>query len=657
MRRALLEFLLCVLSLLPNAYHAKPLEADAPAGDSSEHSVDSPASRVERFEIRARGDAFGGASFGEVGGYERIDAVAYVTLDPAHAANRGIVDLALAPRDDAGRVAYDVDVTILRPKDPAHASGTLLADVPNRGNRLGLFALNDAPRGAAPDDPASAGNGFALKRGYTLVWVGWQADVAGQALMSARFPVAREPSGEPITGPVQLEVVFDHSEQPGRIALPYPAASLDVGRVSLTVRQRQSDAPRELPGEALRFESERALLATRPADMDAGAIYELVYTARDPVVTGLGFAATRDVVSFLRFATQDEAGTRNPLAGEVERALAIGFSQSGRYLRDFLWQGFHVDGAGRALFDGVLPVIAGARKTYTNRRWGQPGRFSRQHEEHLVPGNQFPFTYTVTTDPITGARDGLLARCAATNTCPKLMHVDTSAEFWQAGASLVGTDGAGHDVAFPENVRAYLIAGASHAPGMVAPYCEYLANPVSYSPVIRALVVAMERWLRGEAEPPGSVWPRIAQSELRERGAGEPPPNTVPRVDYDAVPPKIVGDGWRVLVPKTDANGNDVPGIPLWALQKKPGAYLGWNVRKEGFAKGELCFLFGGFRASAHGQPRSSIVWRDRSRPGRGRTVKLDRFQLAELLLADGVYWQEDFADLAKPVPDGLKAD
>ncbi len=573
----------------------------------------SPAARVERFEITSRGEAFAGERFGDVGAYERIDAVVHVTLDPEHPANADIADLSLAPRDAGGRVAYDADVTILRPKEARAGSGTLLFDVLNRGRKLALASLNEiAPSfapGANADSAASAGNGFLMERGFTLAWAGWQADVAGPGLMSARFPVATE-RGAPITGRVQLEVVFDHVEQPGRIALPYPAASLDAAQASLTVRQRQGDAKRALPTSALRFEGERTLLVTRPTDVDAGAIYELVYTARDPVVTGLGFAATRDVVSFLRFAKADASGAPNPLAGEIDRALAIGLSQSGRYLRDWLWQGFHVDGDGRALFEGVLPVIAGARKTFTNARWGQPGRFSRQHEEQLVPGNQFPFTYAVTKDAVSGATDGILARCSATKTCPKLMHVDTSAELWQAGASLVGTDGAGHDVAFPENVRAYLLAGASHAPGMVAPWCELPANPVSTGPVLRALVVAMERWVRAGDAPPASAWPSLARGELREPRAGEPPVNTVPRVDYGAVPPVVTGSGWRVLVPTTDALGNDVPGIPLHALQRLPAAYLGWNVRRDGFAKGELCFLFGGTKPDSgrgDSRPRSPI--------------------------------------------------
>ena len=572
-------------------------------GASLAQPVEAPAVRVERFELRSRSDAFGGASFGTVGAYERVDAVAHVTLDPAHAANRSIADLALAPRDAAGRVAYDTDVTILRPKDAAASNRALLFEVVNRGNRLALGVLNDAPRGAGLDDRAGAGNGFVFEQGYTLVWAGWQADVAGTGLMSARFPIARE-NGTAITGRVQVEVVFDHTDQPGRIALPYPAASLDAAQATLTVRPRQPDAPRALPASAFRFSGERTLEVTRPADMDAGAIYELVYLARDPVVTGIGFAATRDVVSFLRREAADASGVPNPLAGQIDRALAIGFSQSGRYLRDWLWQGFHVDAEGRPVFDGVLPYIAGARKTWTNARWAQPGRFSRQHEEHRVAGNQFPFTYAVTTDPVTGTRDGILARCEATKTCPKLMHVDTSAEFWQAGASLVGTDGAGHDIAFPENVRAYMLAGAAHAPGMVSPACELPPNPITYGAIARALLVAMERWVRSASEPPASVWPHLGRGELVKAPGSAPRPNPVEQIDYARVPPVVTGTGWRVLVPTVDSEGNDLPGIALHSLQEKRGAYLGWNVRKDGFAHGELCFLFGGFRDHA---PRSSL--------------------------------------------------
>ncbi len=226
------------------------------------------------------------------------------------------------------------------------------------------------------------------------------------------------------------------------------------------------------------------------AALDAGAIYRVEYTAMNPRVMGLGFAATRDLIAFLRHAP---AAAGNPLAdiaaapcerdvtdvcanpggGAFSSAVAFGGSQSGRYLRDFLWQGFNRDPAGRRVFDGVIPFIPGARQTFTNFRFAEPGRFSRQHEDHDVPGFTFPFTYATLRDPVTGKRDGIFKNCDDTGTCPKLFHIDTSAEFWQAGSALVGTGGTQRDVEFPSEVRAYMIAGGAHAPGMTLPACRY----------------------------------------------------------------------------------------------------------------------------------------------------------------------------------------
>lgn len=267
-----------------------------------------------------------------------------------------------------------------------------------------------------------------------------------------------------------------------------------------------------------------------PADSDAGAIYRFSYLARDPKVMGLGFAATRDIVSFLNHATPAQG---NPLAdiatarcertagggcvtsnGIFETTVAFGASQSGRYLRDFLWQGFNRDLAGRRVFDGMIPLIAGGRRTFTNARFAEPGRFSRQHEDHDVPGFDFPFAYAAVRDPVTGRTDSILSRCSADGTCPYLFHIDTSGEFWQAGASLVGSGGTDHDLASPANVRAYMIAGASHAPGIVTPACRTPANGLEYAPVLRALIVSMVDWTGGRKAPPESRWPRIADGDL-----------------------------------------------------------------------------------------------------------------------------------------------
>ena len=488
-----------------------------------------------RLEIQSREPAFGGQSFGDRGPYEKIVAVAHMRIDPLAQGNRKIVDLALAPRAADGRVEYDVDVVIVRPVDAARARRVMLYEVVNRGVRIMSLMTG------AGYDPDAAGDGLPMRQGYTMVASGWQSDVDPDRV-DARFPVATR-GGEPIRGRVTTERIFDDLSG-DRIELPYPAASLDPSTASLDVRATGRDVPLAIPASEWSFENERSVRLQRPEGMDAGAIYRFSYLARDPTVTGLGFAATRDLVSWLRHASAEEG---NPLAdladapcetnsrgrcvdpsgGAFSSAVAFGASQSGRYLRDFLWQGFNRDLAGRRVFDGTIPFIAGARQTFTNFRFGEPGRFSRQHEDHDVPGFGFPFTYATLTDPVTGRRDGILRRCREDGSCPKLFHIDTGGEFWQAAASLVGTGGSASDVGFPEDVRAYMIASGAHAVGMTLPACAFPPNSLDYSPVVHALLLQMVDWTTGRATPPDSRWPRLAKGEPRERGGAALPRHPV----------------------------------------------------------------------------------------------------------------------------------
>ena len=445
-----------------------------------------------RFEIlRVESPIFEGVSFGDVGPYEKIVARAVLH-----------VDLDLAPTNAAGRVEFAADVVILKPID--RGSDRMLYGVVNRGRKRMLGLLNDAPGGNDPSTAADAGNGFLMRQGYTLVWSGWQGDVPpGDGRMRVEMPTVAG-----VTGTTHDEFIFEHDDNPAIITLSYRAASLDPTQATLTVRQHERD-PRATPSD-LWFEyvdaGDRPSGTTtvrihRPAGFDRGAIYELTYPARDPAVMGLGFAATRDIVSFLRRNAADAAGNPNPLALDdgptVEHVYALGISQSGRFLRDLVYQGFNEDEDGELVFDGVLPHVAGSRRTFTNARWAQPGRYSRQHETHLTPGDQFPFSYGVLTDPLTGVTDGILARCLETQTCPKVMHTDTSTELWQARASLVVTDTTGADIDLPPNVRAYLLGGAPHGgtPDGVprpTPTCQHLRNPVHAGPPMRALLLALD---------------------------------------------------------------------------------------------------------------------------------------------------------------------
>jgi hypothetical protein len=623
-----------------------------------------------RIEITSRVTAYDGRSFGDHGAYERIAGVAHLRIDPNAAANRGIVDLALAPRDAQGLVSYDVDLVILRPQDGAKARRVLLYDVVNRGMRLLSMFTGGSPMSTA--DPIDAGDGLLMMQGYTLVWSGWQGDIAGKdmlgrPLLGARFPVARD-GDKPLTGPVSTEAIFDDLSSNG-ITLPYAAASLDQAPAKLSVRALTDSPAQAIPPSQWHYDNERHVTLTRPAGTDAGAIYRFEYVAKDPMVMGLGFSAVRDLIAFLRHGSAAEGNpladissglperdakgaSVNPAGGAFAATIAIGGSQSARFLRDFLWQGFNRDLAGRRVFDGLIPFIPGGRQTFTNFRFAEPGRFSRQHEDHDVPGFTFPFTYATLTDPVTGKTDGILERCSLDGTCPKLFHIDTSGEFWQAGGGLVGTGGTDHDVPFPPSVRAYMIAGGAHAPGFASHKCRYPINSLNYAPIIRALLMAMVDWTLGGREPPESRWPSLAKGELVPFDSLRGPSSTATGLEW----PKVVNrpgspagkSAWPMFVPAIDADGNDTPGIRLPQVAAPTGTYLGWNLRKPGFAQGELCFPEGAFipfaaEAAARGDdPRLSLAERYP-----GLDAREARFNAAtEQLRRDRLLLDEDAAKL-----------
>lgn len=622
-----------------------------------------------RIEVTSRITAYDGKTFGDYGPYERIAGVAHLRIDPDAPANRGIVDLKYAPRGADGLVDYDVNVIILRPQVGAKARRVLLYDVVNRGMKLlATFAGGSVMSSADPIDP---GDGLLLRQGYTLVWSGWQGDIplsrTGRGMMGARFPVASD-KGKPLTGPVSAETIFDNATG-NRMTLPYPAASLDQAGAKLTVRAVSGSPAQVIPAGDWRFDDDRHVILTRPAGMDAGAIYRFEYVARDPVVMGLGFSATRDLISFLRHGSAAEGNPLadiaaapcerdarnacvNPGGGAFSATIAFGGSQSGRYLRDYLWRGFNRDLAGRRVFDGVIPFIPGARQTFTNFRFAEPGRFSRQHEDHDVPGFGFPYTYATLTDRVTGRSDGILKACTADGTCPRVFHIDTSAEFWQAGASLVGTGGTDHDVPLPANVRAYMITGGAHAPGMTLPACAYPTNALNYTPIIRALMIDMVDWTLGRAEPPASRWPSLARGELRKvedlNGPHAPAAGLKwPKVFNQPIPP-AGKPAWPQYVPAIDADGNDAPGIRMPQVAAPLGTYLGWNLRKAGFGEGDLCLLPGSYlpfaadAGSRAGDTRASLAERYPT-PG-AREARFN--QAVDQLSRDRFLLEEDAAKL-----------
>lgn len=583
-------------------------------------------SRVTRIEVKdVVSPVFGGRVFGDVGAYERVSGVMTIEVDPDHPLNFGIVNIQRAPRNASGLVAFDVDFSILKPIDMGKAGDVVLYDLVNRGNPLVLSMFNDAA-GRDPTKADAAGNGFLMERGYVVISSGWQAPypVAGAPFMgvgmvsrinpgrgmTARLPVARNLDGSVLTGPHTEGFVDTGDGERFTQFLTYAAARLEEnGR--LRVKERHADAWTELDRGSFRFLDEWRVEIVRPKSggFDSGAIYEFTYEAKDPLVYGLAYAAIRDVVSFFKNNAKDDAGAANPLAssGAPPKALFLGFgaSQTGRTLKSLLYE-FNEDEAGRKLFDGVHIHISGGSMNSPNfAAFATPGQKSGQHGI-AQPGDQFPFTYGALYDPLSRRTDGLLARCRGANNCPKVIHTDSENEVWHGGW-LVYTDTAGKEVAIPDNVRVYLFTGTQHGPGGGPPgmnMCKYPDNPLDYRPLMRALLVALERWAANGTPPPNSRYPRVADGtllSLEEARAGFP---TIPGVadfgvpfpvrvtDYSLSPPSE-GARYPILAAAVDGDGNTRAGIRLPEIAAPLGTRTGWNIRAAGHGEGDLCMASG----------------------------------------------------------------
>lgn len=583
-------------------------------------SVSPSGAEVIRFEVvSSQSPALEGRSFAPHGQVEKIIGKATIAVDPDDPRNAVIADIDLAPRNADGLVEAVADVEILRPLDGGN--GTILMESPNRGRKL-MSVLFDETAGSSEagrlELASDAGNGFLLSQGYTLVWVGWQGDIpAAPGTMRIEVPVL-----EGVTGQSREEFVFDDTESPTTERLTYPAASVP-GDAILTVRAHPEDE-RQTPADmSFEFTDPQNITITRPADFDAGAIYELIYTAKDPLVLGLGFAGFRDVASFLKYGSED-----NPLGEAATHAYAHGVSQSGRFLRDFLYLGFNEDEEGRLVFDAINPHIPGTRRTYTNFRFAQTSRNPSSQTDRLYPADQFPFTYAVTDDPVSGRRDGLMLRCHLSNSCPKIIETDSEAEFFGSRGSLLVTDANGNHVELPADVRAYMFAGHPHfsGPGSVPTTVEACAlprNPLHAGAPMRALLVALDEWVRTGVEPPASRYPMLSHGTLvpAEGLYAEIPGlpylgihTPAYLVDTTQMPP-VTTKSYPVLFPRVDADGLAIDGIRLPVIEVPRATYTGWDPRAEGFGAGALCTNQGSvvpFAATreeriAAGDPRPSL--------------------------------------------------
>jgi len=489
-----------------------------------------PASaEVVGIDVSRREPVADGRAWGLAGPYEKLAGSVRFAVDPANPANRAIVDLDRAPRGADGRVHFRADFYLLKPVTPEKGNGALLLEVPNRG---GKAIVRYFDRGAARTfDPATAadfGDGFLLRHGFTLAWVGWQWDVpptspGGDDLLKLDpVPVERR-QGEPadaLEGLVRADHVFtersDTLELGDRGHTAYPVADPDDPRNVLTVRDTRLGARRAIPRDAWRFDGTTVVYKQ---GFVPGKIYEAVYVSRKPVVVGLGLAAVRDFASYLRHAPDSPA--------PVERTLGMGISQTGRFLRHFLWQGFNVDEAGRPAFDGLMIHTAGAGRGSFNHRYGQPSRDAHPFSAFFYPTDVFPFGDTVQTDPETGRTDGLLAKLQEhPDAVPKIFFTNTGYEYWGRAASLIHTTPDGRaDVPLSPNVRLYQLAGGQHfvdrfppqpAGAPDAPVTAYPANPNDFLWALRALLLDLDAWVAHGTEPPPSRYPRVADGTLVE---------------------------------------------------------------------------------------------------------------------------------------------
>ncbi|HEY3642581.1 MAG TPA: alpha/beta hydrolase domain-containing protein [Xanthobacteraceae bacterium] len=603
--------------------------------------------RVTQIVIKTvESPAFGGRAFGTVGPYERISGQIIGEVDPSDRRNAIIVDIGLAPKNPNGTVSYSTDFQILRPIDRAKGNRRLLYEITNRGRTNALEMLNDSQTGNDVDTAGDAGNGFLMRQGYVLLESGWDVPPPAGKLFSVTVPVAKNPDGSPITGPATEEFVIDKGETPARQRLNYPAASPDKSKASLTVRKNYADTPIPVPAADWDY-ADAKLNSVKltsgnfggPGSFGPTALYEFTYIARDPTVVGLGFAAIRDLATFLRNAKTDDQGTPNPLAGDVQFIYTFCSSQPCRTMHDFVQLGFNEAGSAAGTpsaktFDGILNWKAGGSGMFMNYRFGQPVRTHRQHIARWTPEYQFPFADQKLTDTVTSKTDYRLRRCEESKTCPRIFEANSSNEYWAKASSMLQTDAQGHDLPGLDTVRYYLLASFPHGGGNGRGICAQPRNPLRPNAALRALLTDLDAWVTEGEAPPKDRMPRVADGTLApplpQSGMGFP---QIPGVIYNGVhhtgdlfdfgpdfdkgllsvlPPKLLGTPYPVFVPKTDADGNDIAGIRTPDVTVPGATYTGWALRADGLdgcdaAGQKIAFAKTKAERLAAGDPRLSL--------------------------------------------------
>jgi len=583
-------------------------------------SVSSLSAKVVRVEVTSRTDVLNGQAFGDAGAYERIVGRIYFSVSVANAHNRRIVDLDKAVNLKDGEVDFSADFVAVRPKDRSKSNGSLLLEVPNRG-RARIIGIVD---GGSWDLTNDAGDAWLLRNGYSVVSLGWQWDAAGKDALRFYAPIAKE-NGQTLTGllrgdlmpwKVMDEIPLGHLITGEIGGTEYPVAAPEDPRNVLTVRESRNAARTIVPRSDWRFAQTvdgKLIASDRHIHLKGGfrpgKIYEYVYVVSDPVVAGLGFAAVRDFASYAKHGSDSVA----PAA----RVCGEGISQNGRFLRDFLYQGFNADEEGRIALDGVLAHVAGAGRGSFNYRFAQPSRDAQPTSSIFFPTDIFPFTDQSEIDPISQDKGGLLD-AAASGTVPKIFFSNTSYEYWGRAAALthITADGK-RDAAISPNVRIYHFTGLQHFSGPFPPakgkgdlFGEQPQSPLPVRYFWRAMITNMDAWVRNNTAPPESSYPKIADGTLvpiEEYAFPAIPGVNRPREANEAwhldfgpnwrdgilsfQPPKT-GERFPVLVPQVDTDGNERDGVRLPEITVPLATYASWNLRDSSIGAPEQRVAF-----------------------------------------------------------------
>ena len=641
---------------------------------------------ITRLDISSTTRYAGGQSFGETGEYNHLKGRAYFSVDPLHPNNQSITDIELAPRDREGRVHFSADFEMLQPADPERGRRSLVFDVVNRGRKT-VLGFNSAPRAMDPSAPLDPGNGFLMREGYTIVWCGWQSDVPDDPyLIGLDAPQALGPDGGPLTGqilhqfqcnePTNVFLLADRTHNPHP-----PADSNDTG-ASMTVRDHPNGPATDIPRDQFQFvrvEDEQIEPDLNHVYLrngfEPGRVYQLVYTTTGTDVVGLGMASVRDVVSFLKYESEDDG---NPCAGTIDYAHAFGASQSGRFLRTYIYYGMNNDEQGRIALDGIIPHVAGGMRGEFNLRFGQPSK----DVCYIIP-ELFPFADTEVRDPVSGDIGSLLGRLEDSGQVPKIMFTNTSAEYWRGDAALIHTDlETLQDAEESDNVRRYHFAGTQHGTGFFPPQSvramdglkgQLPYNAVDYSSIQRALLTGLDNWVRDATPAPTSRHPSLRDGTgveshtLRETferipGVTFPPEVTrAMRLDYGDEThlgrtvklPAEQGERYPAIVSNVDEDGNETGGIRLPSVSVPLATNTGWNLRHPDNGNPDLVIgITGGlagwtvpFRKTeqdrdAAGDPRASIESRYESRDD-----YVDRVRAAAEQMVSGGYLLEEDID------------